>query len=180
MYLKKKQPLHLAKMLSFIYILFFTPLPSLVGSVRDLKTGGHLVDARLNQYSFRGLIIAIATKFIPFNAVHFFVDGYVEKQESMDRCISHCDITETVLKMALNTLQSINPSSRLLKEQDILPYTSTSRLCFPLLNINCMLCRLIIKVWTRSRNLTLDKVTYVSLKDIRNPYILHLVLVFLN
>ena len=36
-----------------------------VASVVDLKTGGRWFDPRLGQYSFRGLMIAIATEFIP-------------------------------------------------------------------------------------------------------------------
>ena len=32
-----------------------------------------------------------------------------ELQESIDRCTGHRDITEILLKMALNTIQSINP-----------------------------------------------------------------------
>ena len=31
-----------------------------------------------------------------------------ELQESMGKCAVHCDITEILLKMALNTIQSIN------------------------------------------------------------------------
>ena len=38
---------------------------SSVGSVADLRTGGHFIDPRLGQYSFRGLMIVIATGFIP-------------------------------------------------------------------------------------------------------------------
>ena len=33
-----------------------------------------------------------------------------ERQESMDRCTGHGDIPEILLKMTLNTLQSINQS----------------------------------------------------------------------
>ena len=38
---------------------------SSVGSVSDLRTGGRWFDPRLGQYSFRELMIVIATKFIP-------------------------------------------------------------------------------------------------------------------
>ena len=56
-------------------------------------------------------------------AVRFFDNGYVGKQpvawieycaglkelqESMDGCTGHYDITEILLKTALNTIQSIN------------------------------------------------------------------------
>ena len=40
---------------------------SSVGSVEDLRTGGRWYDPRLGQYSFRGLIIVIATGFIPLS-----------------------------------------------------------------------------------------------------------------
>ena len=65
-------------------------------------------------------------------AVHCFYDGYVGKQpvagkeycaeywlkdlqESMERCTGHHDITEILLKTALNTIQSINHLSSRLK-----------------------------------------------------------------
>ena len=38
---------------------------SSVGSVADMRTGGHWFDPRLGHYSFRGLMIVIATGFIP-------------------------------------------------------------------------------------------------------------------
>ena len=38
---------------------------SSVGSVTDLRLGGSLFEPRLSQYSFQGLIIVIATGFIP-------------------------------------------------------------------------------------------------------------------
>ena len=37
------------------------------GSVVDLRTGGRWFDTRLGQYSFRGLMIVIATGFIPLS-----------------------------------------------------------------------------------------------------------------
>ena len=40
---------------------------SSVGSVADLRTGGRWFDPRLGQYSFRGLMIVIATGFIPLS-----------------------------------------------------------------------------------------------------------------
>ena len=42
---------------------------SSVGSVADLRTGGRWFDPRLGQYSFRGLMIVIATGFIPLSVV---------------------------------------------------------------------------------------------------------------
>ena len=38
-----------------------------VGSVADLRTGGRWFDPRLGQYSFQGLMIVIATGFIPLS-----------------------------------------------------------------------------------------------------------------
>ena len=40
---------------------------SSVGSVVDLRTEGRWFDPRLGQYSFRGLMIVIATGFIPLS-----------------------------------------------------------------------------------------------------------------
>ena len=40
---------------------------SLVGSVQDLRTGGRWLDPWLSQYSLRGLMIVIATGFIPLS-----------------------------------------------------------------------------------------------------------------
>ena len=43
-----------------------SPISS-VGSVTDVRTGGRWFDLRLGQYSFWGLMIVIATGFIPFS-----------------------------------------------------------------------------------------------------------------
>ena len=40
---------------------------SSVGSVADLRTGGRWFDPQLGQYSFQGLMIIIATGFIPLS-----------------------------------------------------------------------------------------------------------------
>ena len=40
---------------------------SSVGSVKDLRTAGRWFDLRLGQSSFRGLVIVIATQFIPLS-----------------------------------------------------------------------------------------------------------------
>ena len=40
---------------------------SSVGSIADLRTDGHWFNPRLRQYSFRGLMIVIATGFIPLS-----------------------------------------------------------------------------------------------------------------
>ena len=60
--------------------LHFTKPHSSVGSVADLRTGGHWFDPRLDQYSFRGLMIASVTGFIPLIAVRCFDNGYVGTQ----------------------------------------------------------------------------------------------------
>ena len=53
-----------------------------VGSVADLRTGGRWFDPRLGQYSFRGLMIVIATGFFfSLTAVRCFDNGYVGKQQ---------------------------------------------------------------------------------------------------
>ena len=44
---------------------FLAELQSSVGSVADLRTGGRWFYPRLGQYSFQGLMIIIATGFIP-------------------------------------------------------------------------------------------------------------------
>ena len=79
---------------------------------------------RLGQYSFRGLMIIIATGFIPLTAVRCFDNHEAasglerilcsvlvkEFQESMDRRTGRRYITEVLLETALNTIQSINQS----------------------------------------------------------------------
>ena len=45
----------------------FTESHSSVGRVSDLRTGGRVFDHLLGQYSFRGLILVIATGFIPLS-----------------------------------------------------------------------------------------------------------------
>ena len=40
---------------------------SSAGSAADLRTGGHWFDPQLGQYSFGGLMIVIATGFIPLS-----------------------------------------------------------------------------------------------------------------
>ena len=90
-----------------------------------LRTGGRWFDPRLGKYSFRGLMIAIDRIHSSLTAVHCFNNGYVGKQpvawkeycvgywlkelqETMDRCTGCLGITKILLKMALNTIQSIN------------------------------------------------------------------------
>ena len=54
---------------------------SSVDSVADLRTGGRRFDPRLGQYSFRGLMIVIATGFIPLSPLSVVSNnGYLGKQ----------------------------------------------------------------------------------------------------
>ena len=97
---------------------------SSVGSIVDLRTGSCWFDPLLGQYSFQGLMIVIGTGYIPLSplsvvstmvmlesshavALKEYCTEYwlKELQESMDRCTGHCDITEILLKMVLNTIQ---------------------------------------------------------------------------
>ena len=107
----------------------FTTSHSSVGIVLDLRTRSRQFDPRLGQHSVRGLMIAIDRIHSSLNAVRCFDNDYMGKQpvafkefcagywlkefqESMDRCIGRRDITEIVLKTALNTInQSINHTS---------------------------------------------------------------------
>ena len=98
---------------------------SSVGSVAHLRTRGYWFDPRFGHYSFRGLMIAIATGFIPLTTIRCFHNDYVGKQpvawkeycaeywlkelqESMYRCTGRRDMTEILFKTALNTIQSFN------------------------------------------------------------------------
>ena len=51
---------------SIVKVMLAEPQSS-VGSIADLRTGGCWFDARLCQYSFQGLMIVIATSFIPLS-----------------------------------------------------------------------------------------------------------------
>ena len=96
--------------------------PKLSRSFADLRTGGRWFDPRLGQYSFRGFMVVIATGFIPVSPLSVvstmvmwegnaacglerILCGVQELQKSMDRCTGHRDITEILLKTALNTIQ---------------------------------------------------------------------------
>ena len=43
-----------------------------VGSMQDLRTGGPWFNPRLSQYSFQGLMIVIATGFVPLSPCRLF------------------------------------------------------------------------------------------------------------
>ena len=96
------------------------PLSS-VGRVADLRTGGGWSDPRFGQYFFRGLMIVIATGFIflsPLSIVstmgkqpvawkEYCAEYCLKKlQDSMNRCTGRRDITEILLKTALNNQSS--------------------------------------------------------------------------
>ena len=84
-------------------------------SAINLRTGGRLFDPWLCQYSIGGLMIVIATGFIPLSPLSVFLTIVCGKAgnglerilcsvlvkrtaESMDRCTGHSDITEILLK----------------------------------------------------------------------------------
>ena len=56
------------------------PIQSIVWK-EDFRIGGHWLDPQLDQYSFQGLMMAIATRFILLTAFHCFDDGNVGKQQ---------------------------------------------------------------------------------------------------
>ena len=126
-----------------------------VCSVPDLRTRGRWFDPRLGQYSFRGLMIVIATGFIPLSPLScvYMDNDYMGKQpvawkeycaeywlkelqESMNRCTGRSDITEKLLKTAFNTIQSINQFpyyycvSVLLSVTATIPATAQFVVCF--------------------------------------------------
>ena len=53
--------------ISLTFISGRAKLHSSVGSIVDLRTGGRWLDPQLGQYSLRGLMIVIATGFIPLS-----------------------------------------------------------------------------------------------------------------
>ena len=72
-------------------------------------------DSRLNLYSFHCLMIAIVTGFIPASPLLAWKEycaecWFKELKESMGKCTGHCNITERLLKTAVNTVQSISQS----------------------------------------------------------------------
>ena len=90
--------------------------------VQGLRTGSRWFDPQLGQYSFRGLTIVIATIFIPLAPLsivstmvkvaivfdEYFAEHWlIGLRETMYRCNSRRDITEILLKTALNTIQSM-------------------------------------------------------------------------
>ena len=101
---------------------------SLVGGVQDFRKESLWFDPQLGQYSFRRFMIVIATGFIPLTPLSIVSSMamlessqwlgknivrstmYLEKkfEKRMDRCTGHHDMTEMMLKTALNTKLSIN------------------------------------------------------------------------
>ena len=90
----------------------------------DLRTGGRWFDPLLGQYSLRGLMIVISTELIrpsPPSVVSTISGSsqwlgknivpshwLKELQQNMGWCTGRRDITEILLKTALNTIQSIS------------------------------------------------------------------------
>ena len=50
-----------------VFVPFLAEPHSSVCNFADLRTGGHWFNPRLDQYSFQGLMIVIATGFIPLS-----------------------------------------------------------------------------------------------------------------
>ena len=108
------------------------------GSVADLRTGGRWFDLQLDQYSFRGLMKVIATRFIPLSLLSVASTMFMwkkqpvdwkeycaefwlkELQESRDRFTDRRDITEIPLKNGVKH-HTIN--------QSILTYRNNYVLC---------------------------------------------------
>ena len=93
----------------FKYKEIFAEPHSSVGSGGNLRTGGRWFDPRLDQYFFRGLVIVISTLFLPHCCPLAWKECFEEcwlnePQESMDSCTDRRDITEILLKTALNTI----------------------------------------------------------------------------
>ena len=126
----------IVKALTYIYciqiigLVFNQTLPephSSVSSIVDLGTRGCWFSPLLCQYCFWGQIMVIATGFIPLSLLSIVstIELYVgkqplawkeycaeywlkEHQESMDRYTGRCDMTEILLKTALNTIKKVN------------------------------------------------------------------------
>ena len=95
---------------------------SSAASVLDLRMGGRWFDPRLGQYFFSRIDDSHCDKIhSSLTAVHCLVYVYVEKhavawkeyyayywhreiKKSMDRCNSHCDIIEIILKTTLKII----------------------------------------------------------------------------
>ena len=66
------------------------PSPS---SVANLRAGGRWFDPRLGQYSFRGLMIVIATGFIPLSLLSFYHNLEVDKDCLVSQLCLFCIVT---------------------------------------------------------------------------------------
>ena len=95
-------------------------MPSPIGSVQNLRTGGRWFDLWLGQYSVFGLTTVIATGFIPLSLLPIVSTvvtwlGYNivrvggKKNSMIARLVAlAAGITEIMLKTAFNTMQSIS------------------------------------------------------------------------
>ena len=126
---------NLVELILYLPILRAEPHSS-VSSVANLRTRGRWFSPQLSPIFFHRIDDSHCDRTHSFlTADHCFDNVYVGKQpvawkeycveywlkelqESMDRCTGHCDITEMLLKTALNTIQSISQSqSRVLTTQ---------------------------------------------------------------
>ena len=105
---------------------FFEESQSTVGSVADLRTRGRWFDPRLGRYSFRGMMIVIATEFIPLSPLSVvstmvtwessqwlgknIVRSTDEKnsRKALISALAAVISAKYCWTMALNTIQSIN------------------------------------------------------------------------
>ena len=107
-----------------------TPSPrSSVGSIEDLRTGGHWFEPPARPIFFPRIYDSHYDRIhSSLKALHCFDNGYLGKQlkawkencaeywikelkKSIERCTGRRDITEITLNMRLNTIQSINLTS---------------------------------------------------------------------
>ena len=108
----------------FSFLVLPSPIRGSVGSVAHLRTGGRWFDPRHGQYSFRVMMSHCDRTHSSPATARCFDSGYVGKepvvwteycaeywikelQESRDSCTGRCDITEILLKIALNPIQLI-------------------------------------------------------------------------
>ena len=116
------------------FVKMFAESHSSVGSIVDLRTGGCWFDPRLGQYSFQGLMIVIAIRFIPLSSLSIVSTMVMLKssqwlgkkycaeywlkecRKSMDRCTGSPHITEILLKNGVKH-HAINQAIKMLQRR---------------------------------------------------------------